>query len=54
MHGAPGMLRCDNGPEFIATALTRWCAQYGVVLHHIQPGKPNQMPSSSALTGPTE
>lgn len=42
VHGAPGMLRCDNGPEFIAAALARWCADHGVVLHHIQPGKPNQ------------
>ncbi len=42
MHGAPAMLRCDNGPEFIAAALMRWCEQHGVVLHHIQPGKPNQ------------
>lgn len=42
MHGAPAMLRCDNGPEFIAQALVRWCEQHGVVLHHIQPGKPNQ------------
>ena len=42
MHGAPAMLRCDNGPEFIAQALVRWCEQHGVVLQHIQPGKPNQ------------
>ena len=42
LHGAPAMLRCDNGPEFIAAALARWCDHHGVVLHHIQPGKPNQ------------
>ena len=36
------MLRCDNGPEFIAQALVRWCERHGVVLHHIQPSKPNQ------------
>ncbi len=41
-HGAPAVLRCDNGPEFIAAALVRWCDLYGVVLHHIKPGKPNQ------------
>lgn len=42
VHGAPGMLRCDNGPEFIATALAEWCESQGVQLHHIEPGKPNQ------------
>jgi putative transposase len=42
MHGAPTMLRCDNGPEFVAQALVQWCAQHGILLHHIQPGKPNQ------------
>ena len=42
MHGAPTMLRCGNGPEFIAAALAAWCEAHGVRLHHIQPGKPNQ------------
>lgn len=42
VHGAPSMLRCDNGPEFIAAALERWCGSQGITLHHIQPGKPNQ------------
>jgi len=42
VHGLPGMLRVDNGPEFIAAALARWCETHGVILHHIPPGKPNQ------------
>lgn len=42
VHGAPTALRCDNGPELIAEALTSWCAAQGIVLQHIQPGKPNQ------------
>ena len=42
IHGTPGRLRCDNGPEFIATALEEWCAAHRVTLQHIQPGKPNQ------------
>ena len=28
--------------ELIAEALTSWCAAQGIVLQHIQPGKPNQ------------
>jgi putative transposase len=42
IHGAPRALRCDNGPELIAAALEDWAERRGVVLRHIQPGKPNQ------------
>lgn len=42
LHGAPARLRCDNGPEFLAATVAQWCDQHGVVLQHIQPGKPNQ------------
>lgn len=41
-HGAPQALRCDNGPELIAQALTDWCIAQDVALRHIQPGKPDQ------------
>ena len=42
IHGAPRALRCDNGPELLSRPLTEWCERHGVVLQHIQPGKPNQ------------
>jgi putative transposase len=42
IHGAPRALRCDNGPELISAALEDWAERRGVVLRHIQPGKPNQ------------
>ncbi len=42
IHGAPRALRCDNGPELLSRALTGWCERHGVLLQHIQPGKPNQ------------
>jgi putative transposase len=42
IHGAPRAIRCDNGPELLSRALTDWCERHGVVLQHIQPGKPNQ------------
>ena len=33
--GAPCYLRCDNGPEFIAAALSDWCrfSRTGSVFH---------------------
>lgn len=39
-YGQPACLRCDNGPEFISTALTEWCESKQIRLHWIQPGKP--------------
>lgn len=41
-RGYPQALRCDNGPEFIAEPFVRWCADHGITIHYIQPGKPNQ------------
>ena len=42
IHGNPKALRLDNGPELTSIALTRWCAQHGIGLRYIQPGKPQQ------------
>ncbi len=41
-HGAPKMLRMDNGPEFIALALRGLCHQRDIRLGFIAPGKPWQ------------
>lgn len=41
-RGQPQAIRLDNGPEFIAERFTAWCAERGIALWHIQPGKPNQ------------
>ena len=42
VYGKPQALRMDNGPELTSIALTRWCAQHGVALRYIRPGKPQQ------------
>ena len=42
LHGRPTALRMDNGPEFTAQPLVDWCAEHGVAMHYIQPGKPDQ------------
>jgi putative transposase len=41
-HGCLAQLRTDNGPEFTSVRLSDWCAQHGIMLHWIQPGKPTQ------------
>lgn len=40
IHGEPGALRSDNGPEFIANAVREWLAAAGVSTYYIQPGSP--------------
>jgi transposase InsO family protein len=39
-HGAPGAIRSDNGPEFIARAVGRWLAARNVGPLYIAPGSP--------------
>jgi putative transposase len=41
-RGTPRALRCDNGPEFTSRHFLGWCADKGIELVHIQPGKPMQ------------
>jgi putative transposase len=42
MYGKPRALRLDNGPELTSVAFTEWCAENGVEVRFIQPGKPDQ------------
>jgi len=42
LRGRPEYLRSDNGPEFIAEALSKWLAETGTGTIHIEPGKPWQ------------
>ena len=41
-RGYPQSIRMDNGPELISGKLERWADNHGVILNHIQPGKPAQ------------
>ena len=41
-RGAPGFVRFDNGPEFIAHAVADWCRFNGVDTIFIDPGSPWQ------------
>ena len=41
-RGQPQAIRLDNGPELIAERFMTWCADRGIELRYIQPGKPAQ------------
>lgn len=41
-RGGPQAIRLDNGPELIAERFMSWCAERGIELRYIQPGKPDQ------------
>ncbi len=38
----PEEIVVDNGPEFVSSALTKWCAEQQIKLSYIQPGRPMQ------------
>jgi putative transposase len=41
-YGPPGILRSDNGPEFIARRVRHWLGRTGITTAYIDPGKPWQ------------
>lgn len=41
-RGYPQAIRLDNGPELLADRFVTWCAERGIELRYIQPGKPAQ------------
>lgn len=42
VRGYPDFIRVDNGPELISQKLREWAEENGVMINHIQPGKPAQ------------
>ena len=41
-HGAPAVMRSDNGGEFVASEIVDWLKETGTGTFHIDPGKPWQ------------
>jgi putative transposase len=50
-RGPPAAIRCDNGPEFVATKLLRWMLDHGIASAHIDPGKPWQNGMDESFNG---
>ena len=41
-RGKPKVIRCDNGPEYISSALQTWAESKHIKIEYIQPGNPQQ------------
>jgi putative transposase len=48
---APELIRCDNGPEFIAQSLRDWCRFNNATTGYIEPGAPWQNPFVESFNG---
>jgi putative transposase len=51
VHGTPRVLRSDNGPEFVSSAILRWLADERIDSAHIDPGKPWQNGTDESFNG---
>lgn len=51
VHGAPGTLRSDNGPEFVSKALLKWAVSQSLDMALIDPGKPWQNGIAKSFNG---
>ncbi len=50
-HGAPKVLRSDNGPEFVSRALLKWALSQNLDMALIDPGKPWQNGTAESFNG---
>lgn len=51
IHGAPKILRSDNGPEFVSKALLKWAISQNLDIALIDPGKPWQNGTTESFNG---
>ena len=50
-HGAPEVIRSDNGPELVGGPVQAWAKQRGIRWHCIEPGKPTQNSHIESFNG---
>ena len=51
LHGAPAILRSDNGPEFVSTAILKWLLDNRIGTALNDPGKPWQNGTNESFNG---
>lgn len=51
VHGAPKVLRSDNGPEFVSRALLKWATDQHLDMALNDPGKPWQNGTNESFNG---
>lgn len=51
LHGAPRVLRSDNGLEFVSRALLKWATSQNLDMALIDPGKPWQNGTTESFNG---
>jgi putative transposase len=51
VHGAPRILRSDNGPEFVSRAILRWLSSANIDTALSDPGKPWQNGANESFNG---
>jgi putative transposase len=51
LRGPPGLIRVDNGPEFVSKALDRWAYERAVTLDFSRPGKPTDNALMESFNG---
>ena len=49
--GKPVLIRSDNGPEFVATALENWLKTFNIGTSYITPGSPWENPYIESFNG---
>ena len=51
LRGAPRIIRCDNGPEFVSKVLDKWAYENHVILDFSRPGKPTDNAFAESFIG---
>jgi putative transposase len=51
LHGKPGVIKCDNGPEFVAKKVQQWIKDREIGACFIEPGSPWQNGHNESFNG---